>query len=85
VEGIADLVKATIEVLTDRAFSAGGLASRAEVVVVVKKRGVATIEKLARSRSIVDKGVGVEVDIVLKLSLSVVNARDIALVIAIVV
>jgi hypothetical protein len=85
VEGIADPIGAAIRVLTDYAFSAGGLASGAGVVVVVKKRKVATIEKLVRGGSTVEEEVGVEVGIVLELSLSVVNARDIALVVAIVV
>jgi hypothetical protein len=85
VEGIANLIGAAIRVLIGRAFSADSLASRAGVIVVVKKRGVITIAKLVRDKPVVEKEIGVEVDIVLKLSLLVVNTRNIALIIAIVV
>jgi hypothetical protein len=85
VEGIADFIEATIGALTDYAFSVGGLASGAGIVVVVKEYRVAIIVKLVRGRPVVEKGVEVGVDIALELSLSIVNTRDIVLVIAIVV
>jgi hypothetical protein len=85
VEGIADPIGAAIKALTDRAFSTGGLASGTEVVIVVKKREVATIAKLVKDGPVVEEEVRVGINIVLELGLLVVNAKDIALVIAIAV
>jgi hypothetical protein len=85
VEGIADSIRTTIGALIDRAFSTGGLASGAGITVVVKEYKVATIAKLVRGGPVVEEKVEVGVDIVLELSLLVVNTRDIALVIAIAV
>jgi hypothetical protein len=85
VKGIADPIGAAVRALTDYAFSAGGLASGVEVVVVVKKRRVVTTAKLVRDGPVVEEEVKIEISIVLEFSLLVVNARDIALVIAIVV
>jgi hypothetical protein len=73
-------------VLTDRAFSTSGLASKTRVVVVVvKKYKVATIAKLVRGELVVEEEVEVKIGIALELSLLVVNTRDIVLVIAIAV
>jgi hypothetical protein len=83
IEGIADPIGVAVRALTNRAFSVGGLASGAGVVVVVKECEVATIAKLVRGGLVVEEEVGVEVDIVLELRLLVVNTKDIASVIAI--
>jgi hypothetical protein len=80
-----NLIEAIIRALTNRAFSIGGLASEIGIVVVVKKYKVVIIVKLIKNELVVEKEIEVEVDIVLKLGLLVINTKDIVLVIAIIV